>query len=90
MGNPKGAKAAATLYSLIETAKLNGLNPEGYLKFVLEHIIDKANVALLEKLMPWNVIVPEGYPKPSLLLVPESVLPNKMSDLELNLEKNSS
>ena len=35
MGSPDGAKAGAILYSLIETAKLNNVNPEGYLKFLL-------------------------------------------------------
>ncbi|PJA03328.1 MAG: hypothetical protein COX72_05780, partial [Gammaproteobacteria bacterium CG_4_10_14_0_2_um_filter_38_22] len=30
MGSPDGAKAGAILYSLIETAKLNNVNPEGY------------------------------------------------------------
>ena len=54
MGSPTGAKAASNIYSLIETAKLNGLNPEGYLKFILEHKIDENDKALLSKLMPWN------------------------------------
>jgi predicted RNase H-like nuclease len=40
MGSPDGAKAAAALYALIETAKSNDVNPEGYLKFLLEHYID--------------------------------------------------
>ena len=54
MGSPTGAKAASNIYSLIETAKLNGLNPEGYLKFILEHKIDENDKALLSNLMPWN------------------------------------
>jgi hypothetical protein len=58
MGNPLGAKSGAVLYSLIETAKANGLNPEKYLKFILEKI------PLLEPsdfvtLLPWNVQLPE-------------------------------
>jgi len=66
MGSPDGAKAGAVLYSLIETAKLNDVNPEGYLKFLLEHAIDPdADEELLEKLMPWNAKIPEDYPKPS-------------------------
>jgi transposase len=66
MGSPDGAKAAANLYSLIETAKLNDVNPEGYLKYVLEHTLDAHGSALMEKLMPWNVPIETGYTKPSL------------------------
>ena len=37
-GNPKGAKASATLYSLIESAKANGLEPYRYLRFLFDKI----------------------------------------------------
>ena len=66
MGSPDGAKAAATLYSLIETAKLNDVNPEGYLKFILEHTLDANDTALMEQLMPWNANIETGYIQPSL------------------------
>jgi hypothetical protein len=66
MGSPDGAKAAANLYSLIETAKLNDVNPEGYLKYVLEHTIDANDTHQLEALMPWNAKIDPGYTKPSL------------------------
>ena len=39
-GSDRGAERAATLYSLIETAKLNGLDPEAYLRDVLGRIAD--------------------------------------------------
>jgi transposase len=65
MGSPDGARAGATLLSLIETAKLNGLNPEGYLKHVLSHKIDGTDRKLIESLMPWNVRLPEEYPPPA-------------------------
>lgn len=48
-----GAQASATLYSLIETAKANGLTPFNYLKFLLEELPKKPDD--LEYLMPWNV-----------------------------------
>jgi len=68
-GSPDGAKAGVTLYSLIETAKLNNVNPEGYLKFLLEHFIDPdADEKSLENLMPWNAKIPDEYPKPSLTI----------------------
>lgn len=67
MGSPNGATAAAIIYSLIETAKLNDVNPEGYLKFLLEQFIDPdADEEFLKKLMPWNAKIPDEYPKPSL------------------------
>jgi transposase len=37
-GNPRGAKASAALYSLIETAKANGLEPYHYLRFLFEKL----------------------------------------------------
>jgi hypothetical protein len=66
MGSPDGATAAAALYSLIETAKLNDVNPEGYLRFLLEHTIDPKDSTLMEALMPWNAKIDSGYIKPSL------------------------
>ena len=52
---PHGARASATCYSLVETAKLNGLEPYAYLKHVLEHIAEADTVEKLEALLPWNV-----------------------------------
>ncbi len=49
-----GERAAAT-YSLIETAKLNGLDPEDYLRQVLERIADHP-VRRVHELLPWNLI----------------------------------
>jgi hypothetical protein len=37
-GHPNGAHAAATFYSLIETAKANGLEPYGYLCCLFERL----------------------------------------------------
>ena len=50
-----GAKASATCYSLIETAKANGLEPYAYLSHVLQHIGAADTVEKLEALLPWNV-----------------------------------
>lgn len=66
MGSPEGAKAAAILYSLIETAKLNDVNPEGYLKALLEHNIDESDQNLMENLMPWTIKINDEYLRPSL------------------------
>jgi len=52
---PQGAKASATCYSLIETAKVNDLNPSAYIEHVLEHITQADTLEKLEQLLPWNV-----------------------------------
>ena len=52
---PRGAKASATVYSLIETAKANGLEPFAYLHPVLQHIGGASTVEEIEALLPWNV-----------------------------------
>ena len=51
----RGAKASATLYSLIETAKANGREPYAYLRHVLEHIGAADTLEKIEALLPWNV-----------------------------------
>ena len=50
-----GAKASANLYSLIETAKLNQLNPLEYLKNIFTQLPNAQSVEDIEKLLPWNV-----------------------------------
>lgn len=52
-GSDRGAERAAALYSLIESAKLNGLDPEAYLRDVLTRIADHP-VQRLADLLPWN------------------------------------
>ena len=51
----RGAKASATIYSLIETAKANGLEPYDYLHHVLTHIAAADTVEKIEALLPWNL-----------------------------------
>jgi transposase len=52
-GSDKGGERAAALYSLVETAKLNGLNPERYLRDVLARIADHP-VNSVTELLPWT------------------------------------
>src|SRR5271170_744188 len=54
-GSDGGGESAATLYSLIGTAKLNGIDPESYLRNVLSRIADHP-VNRIEELLPWNVV----------------------------------
>src|SRR5664279_4392689 len=53
-GSDRGGERAATFYSLIGTAKLNGLDPEAYLRYVLKHIADHS-ITRIEELLPWNI-----------------------------------
>jgi transposase len=52
---PKGAQSSATCYSLIDTAKANGLEPYEYLHHVLKHIADADTAEKLEALLPWSI-----------------------------------
>ncbi len=51
--SPRGGQAAATAYSLIETCKLNGIEPFAYLKDVLARI-NRHRVDRLGELLPFN------------------------------------
>jgi transposase len=53
-GSDAGGERAAAMYSLIGTAKLNGIDPEAYLRHVLEHIAEHP-INRIAELLPWNV-----------------------------------
>ncbi len=54
LGSDAGGERAATMYSLLGTVKLNGINPEAYLRHVLTVIADHP-VNRVDELLPWNV-----------------------------------
>lgn len=59
---PKGAKASAAVYSLVETAKANGLNVYTYLEYLLMYMPDfdwQNYPDVLDALMPWAQAVQE-------------------------------
>lgn len=55
----KGAHASAGFYSLIETAKANGLNVFDYLQHLFEVIPQMTATDDLDSLLPWNIKLPD-------------------------------
>jgi transposase len=55
-GSDRGGDRAAAIYTLIGTAKLNGVDPEAYLRAVLSRIADHP-INRIEELLPWNIAV---------------------------------
>lgn len=53
MGSEGGGKAAAIAYTLIETAKLNGIDPQAWLTDVLGRIADH-KITRIDELLPWR------------------------------------
>ena len=53
-GHDEGAAAWGRIASLIETAKLNGVNPHAWLKATLEAIANGHPNSRLDDLLPWN------------------------------------
>ncbi|WP_045857999.1 IS66 family transposase [Teredinibacter purpureus] len=52
-----GARASANIYSLVETAKANGLNPYEYLRHVFETVPNLSSDNTMGSLLPWNVVL---------------------------------
>ena len=52
---PKGAKASALLYSLVETAKACGVEPYCWLAYVLKRLPLAETADAYDQLMPWNI-----------------------------------
>ena len=63
----RGAEASAMIYSVIETAKENGLNPEAYLTWLFEQLpnADLNGPDVLDSFMPWSEMLPDNLRKPT-------------------------
>jgi len=61
---PEGAKASSVVYSIIETAKENGLRPFQYMQYLLE-TLPNTTTGNLEALLPWSEKLPADCRIPS-------------------------
>ena len=60
---PRGARASATIYSIIETAKENALNPFTYLTWLFEELpqlTEPKEPGALDRLLPWSGSLPQA------------------------------
>ena len=79
--SPEGAHANSVLYSILETAKENGLNPYQYVKYLLEVLPNRTLGDDLNDLLPWSVSLPfECY------VLPKGVSHNFMNNLNQLLD----
>ena len=59
VGSEGGGKSAAIAYTLIETAKLNGIDPQAWLTDVLSRIADH-KITRIDELLPWRYAAAAG------------------------------
>jgi hypothetical protein len=54
LGSEAGGERAATLYTVLQSAKLNGIDPEAYLADVIDRMARGHPINRLAELLPWN------------------------------------
>jgi transposase len=54
-GSDSGGERAASIYTLVASAKLNGINPETYLKEILTRIAERHPINRIDELTPWRM-----------------------------------
>jgi hypothetical protein len=58
-GSKAGGERAAAIYSIVETCKLNGVEPRAYIADVMHKIAADWPNSRIDELMPWNWSKPE-------------------------------
>lgn len=62
LGSEAGGDRAAIIYTVLETAKLNGLDPEAYLANIIDRMAKGHPATRLNELLPWNwAAIPENH-----------------------------
>ena len=54
LGSDEGGRRAAHIYTIVESARLNGLNPQAYLADVIDRMAKGWPRSRLAELLPWN------------------------------------
>jgi transposase len=54
VGSDAGGQRAAIIYTIAETAKLNGLDPEAYIAAILDRLAGGHPIRRIDELLPWN------------------------------------
>ena len=54
-GSDNGGERAASIYTMVASAKLNGINPEIYLKDTLTRIAEEHPINRVDALVPWRI-----------------------------------
>jgi len=64
---PKGARASAVIYSIVETARANGLHPRSYLTYLFEQLpnLDLEDQNAIDSLLPWSASLPRDCRHPA-------------------------
>lgn len=71
-GNPKGAEASAAVYSIVETAKANKINPYEYLRYIFKYMPGtrfNEDPEILESFLPWSKDVQDFCNKSGTILL---------------------
>lgn len=66
-GSPAGAETSALLYSLVETAKANALEPHAYLSYLFEHLPGAKTPEAVAALLPHNLKLDDIRPQAAIL-----------------------
>jgi transposase len=61
-GSDSGGERAASIYTLVASAKLSGLNPEAYLRDILTRIAEGHTINRIDELLPWRMIPAAAAP----------------------------
>ena len=62
-GSDTGGERAAAIYTIVQTAKLNGVNPEAYLGISLAKIAEGHPINRIDELMPWRIKIAAAKPR---------------------------
>ena len=57
-GSDAGGDRAASLYTIVQTAKLNGVNPEAYMRDTMTKIAEGHPISRIDELMPLRPLTP--------------------------------